>query len=345
MLAKIVVWTPSRQETLRVAREVLSQTVLFGVNTNQEFLARCLEHGEFVGGRYTTGFVDSFREELLAKKEDMGGGSAIAGSVILKYLAEEERAKTGSFRGIKSKFRVQSLDRSNVKMDHVTISGKTYIVRYLPGRDPTDQVQVWEIPKESPPSDALKTKFLNKPGGTLVHRFYAAITAPPTLKTHSVSVLHASFSRHGPPVGEWLTGQVTLELDGHVRSLSLATESCVGHRDSSPQTLWFSPPSTKLQLRSPLTFAGRLDERSSPGAGDTDSSGVYVAPMPCRILSVLVQDGGRVKVGDGVLVMESMKTEVKVLAKRAGVVRMRVGVGESVAEGGVLCEIIDVDAE
>jgi len=63
--------------------------------------------------------------------------------------------------------------------------------------------------------------------------------------------------------------------------------------------------------------------------------------MPCRILQVIAKDGTNVKRGDGLLVMESMKTEVKLTARSDGVVKMRCKVGDSVAEGGVLCEVIE----
>ncbi len=38
--------------------------------------------------------------------------------------------------------------------------------------------------------------------------------------------------------------------------------------------------------------------------------------------------------------MESMKTEVKLTARSDGVVKMRCKEGDSVAEGGVLCEVV-----
>jgi biotin carboxyl carrier protein len=55
----------------------------------------------------------------------------------------------------------------------------------------------------------------------------------------------------------------------------------------------------------------------------------------------MAKDGGKVKRGEGLLVMESMKTEVKLTARSDGVVKMRCKVGDSVAEGGVLCEVIE----
>jgi acetyl/propionyl-CoA carboxylase alpha subunit len=71
-----------------------------------------------------------------------------------------------------------------------------------------------------------------------------------------------------------------------------------------------------------------------------EAGGSYLAPMPCRILQVIAKDGNKVKRGDGLLVMESMKTEVKLTARSDGIVKMRCKEGDSVAEGGVLCEVL-----
>jgi 3-methylcrotonyl-CoA carboxylase alpha subunit len=70
-----------------------------------------------------------------------------------------------------------------------------------------------------------------------------------------------------------------------------------------------------------------------------EAGGSYLAPMPCRILQIIARDGAKVKRGDGLLVMESMKTEVKLTARSGGIVKVRCKEGESVPEGGVLCEV------
>jgi acetyl/propionyl-CoA carboxylase alpha subunit len=70
-----------------------------------------------------------------------------------------------------------------------------------------------------------------------------------------------------------------------------------------------------------------------------EAGGSYLAPMPCRILQIIAQNGAKVKRGDGLLVMESMKTEVKLTARSDGIVKVRCKEGDSVAEGGVLCEV------
>lgn len=61
--------------------------------------------------------------------------------------------------------------------------------------------------------------------------------------------------------------------------------------------------------------------------------------MPCHILQILAPDGSTVKAGDGLLVMESMKTEIRINAEAAGVVKMNVEQGSKISEGVVMCEV------
>lgn len=61
--------------------------------------------------------------------------------------------------------------------------------------------------------------------------------------------------------------------------------------------------------------------------------------MPCKVLSVLKADGDSVKAGDSIMVIESMKMEISIAASVDGVFEGRVGKGEAVEEGRVLCEI------
>ncbi len=65
-----------------------------------------------------------------------------------------------------------------------------------------------------------------------------------------------------------------------------------------------------------------------------------VAEMVANVLKVAVTTGVRVDVGDIVVLLESMKMEIPVLAEQAGVVvAVKVGEGDVVQEGDVLVTI------
>ncbi|MDJ0879349.1 MAG: acetyl/propionyl/methylcrotonyl-CoA carboxylase subunit alpha [Halieaceae bacterium] len=74
------------------------------------------------------------------------------------------------------------------------------------------------------------------------------------------------------------------------------------------------------------------------GAG----SGTVTAPMHGNLLDVMVAVGDTVTVGDGLLVMEAMKMEHRLVAEVAGeVVAIHANTGEQVSAGAVLLEIAE----
>jgi biotin carboxyl carrier protein len=84
------------------------------------------------------------------------------------------------------------------------------------------------------------------------------------------------------------------------------------------------------------TSTQRLRGQSGGAGGD----GRVVAPMPGRVVKVLVAPGATVEAGQGVVVVEAMKMENELRAPRAGIVReVRVAEGASVEARTVLVVI------
>ena len=81
-------------------------------------------------------------------------------------------------------------------------------------------------------------------------------------------------------------------------------------------------------------------EKTEPGSNSDDSEGGMVAPMPGKILEVLVEQGQSVASGDLLLVMEAMKMEHRIVANVDGVIAMmNLQEGDQVQQGDVLVEI------
>ena len=69
-----------------------------------------------------------------------------------------------------------------------------------------------------------------------------------------------------------------------------------------------------------------------------------VAEMVANVLSVTVAVGDDVAVGDTVVVLESMKMEIPVIAEHPGTVRaIKVAAADVVQEGDVLIEMLLAD--
>jgi biotin carboxyl carrier protein len=84
----------------------------------------------------------------------------------------------------------------------------------------------------------------------------------------------------------------------------------------------------------------RLRMRTAGGRLSDTGPQVVVAPMPGKIVRVLVAPGDEVKEGQGLLVVEAMKMENELRAARAGrVLEVSVVAGTAVEAGARLCVV------
>jgi len=81
--------------------------------------------------------------------------------------------------------------------------------------------------------------------------------------------------------------------------------------------------------------------RAAGGKGEVKAGKrVVTAPMPGKVVKVLVRPGDAVRAGDGIVVMEAMKMENELKASAAGSVKeVRVEEGRAVNAGDVLVVI------
>jgi biotin carboxyl carrier protein len=84
-----------------------------------------------------------------------------------------------------------------------------------------------------------------------------------------------------------------------------------------------------------------IDPRALPtggsASGATSGRARITAPMPGKIVRVLVEQGAEVAAGDGLLVVEAMKMQNEIKAPKSGmVVELYVEQGATVAAGDVL---------
>jgi biotin carboxyl carrier protein len=105
-------------------------------------------------------------------------------------------------------------------------------------------------------------------------------------------------------------GRLSLRLsDGSMHDLVVETETTPGHRVVHLQG-----------LRLPTVVSTRARRRAS-GASAVNGPLRIVAPMPGKILRVLVSPGDHVDARQPVVVIEAMKLENALSAGRAGIVR------------------------
>ena len=85
-------------------------------------------------------------------------------------------------------------------------------------------------------------------------------------------------------------------------------------------------------------------ERIEPGANASEEQGGLTAPMPGKVLEVMVSVGQEVSAGATLMILEAMKMEHKIVASTDGTVTaINFNAGDQVEQGQVLLEIESSD--
>ncbi|MEO3472754.1 biotin carboxylase N-terminal domain-containing protein [Roseomonas sp. CAU 1739] len=135
----------------------------------------------------------------------------------------------------------------------------------------------------------------------------------------------------GPPI--------SIEAD-----LSLGARACV-------DGVWHPVPFTLDDDVVDLTFGGEafrlhLIDPYAPRGGEAAAEGRLSAPIPGRVVQVLVQAGDRVARGQVVAILEAMKTELRIAAPADGIVaHIGCAAGDSVEEGTEIVTLAPPDED
>ena len=93
MLAKLIVWAPTRESAIDRMKRALDDFVLLGVRTNIEFLRCVIGTGDFALGKLDTAFLDR-HPELFSLPSDVPVEAILAASLPLP-LGEGSREEAG----------------------------------------------------------------------------------------------------------------------------------------------------------------------------------------------------------------------------------------------------------
>ncbi len=118
---------------------------------------------------------------------------------------------------------------------------------------------------------------------------------------------------------------LSLLVDG--RSYEIKRE-----RTATDLHLWVGSTRFGVELHDPRSLRSRRD-----GAGDASGPSKLIAPMPGKIVRVLVMEKSEVQAGQGIVVVEAMKMQNEIRSSKKGVVQKILAVqGASVNAGDVL---------
>ena len=85
MLAKICAWGEDRIEAIRKLEYALSQTVIFGVRNNLDFLRRVLRHDVFMAGTISTAFIERYANTLIQGQPEVDAAIAALTAALARF--------------------------------------------------------------------------------------------------------------------------------------------------------------------------------------------------------------------------------------------------------------------
>ncbi|GJE89562.1 acetyl/propionyl/methylcrotonyl-CoA carboxylase subunit alpha [Phanerochaete sordida] len=316
MIAKLVVHASTRNEALRVLRKALEEYKVVGVNTNVEFLRALAGHESFEKGDVETGFIKKHYDSLFPTTTEPSP-EVLAQAALFVVLRDHP-----------------------VSTPSALSSPWTSLVSRRFGGDVYNRTIVFENAEDAAEGTEGEAE-AKDPERIVVH-----------VKSLSGGLFDVSVqTRHGETVYNDVRAQL---LSPTTLSSTLASKSLRTTIVSQP------PPASLPASRAPnanerlhvfaADGAGRKTTLVLPAPGWLVSLGSDVlsasaggatlkAPMPSVVVEVKVRVGQAVEKGDPVVVLESMKTETVLRARKSGVVRsVGCAKGEMVPEGKVLVD-------
>ena len=96
----------------------------------------------------------------------------------------------------------------------------------------------------------------------------------------------------------------------------------------------------EILVHAPEPVVKRHRAKQSSGGGSTGTG--LASPMQGTVVKIVVEEGQAVEAGDLIIVLEAMKMEQPLNAHKSGVIKnLKAVIGETVASGTVLCDIIE----
>jgi acetyl/propionyl-CoA carboxylase alpha subunit len=371
MIAKLVVWAPTRALAIEKMAKVLAQTACIGVKTNQLFMQSCLLNSAFHDPAYTTAFIPYHLHELLQpcsfqRLSEYEKVAAILPSLVIRRLPDYATAlsRPKPLRYIRMQFRNQRFDPVNVHCDVVTTT--SWPNKASQGVDPapgqrmmciwkrgttglssgTEEAYLFPVPeqkiiKDEKVSAAAEISAQYNEISQALRTGEA--TSSPAYQVRIISWLPAEGNPALPD--SWLASTIEISLNGskltaHVAIPSTRAHTLAGQVDCGQLVYCHLPAiGTHVEFKRDTLLSFAESNRSVAKANKGFEQKSVAAPMPCKVLSVLKKNGDEVKSGDSVMVIESMKMEVNISVAASGKFQTEWKIGDAVEEGKILCSI------
>lgn len=368
MIAKIVVWAPTRLLAVEKMAKVLANTVCAGVRTNQAFLQSCLLHTSFRDPAYTTSFIARNLESLLQNPyvPDVPRIQKLFSLIPAIYLRDHKDDKATHsankpFSSVRRHFRNQHFDplgrqscivttigslRQSESLakdatfcmwDNTTTEGSALNLARLGSVAEYTESTVKNTQQSEDSSISMSTNIYNALSNIM--RDGTLLSKPAyNVEVNSCRGAHGALG-HDPASK---AASIIASING---AKVIAHVVCAQSNDTqagqSARIFCHFPALgtwTEYRYDTLLSYCEGL--RQAAGALGGLQNKTVTAPMPCKVLSISKRNGDEVKAGEAVMVVESMKMEMSISVTADGKFETSLKKGDAVDEGKVLCLVV-----
>ncbi|KAL2653292.1 hypothetical protein R1flu_021420 [Riccia fluitans] len=327
MIAKLVAWGNDRSAALIKLHSSLSKFQIAGLPTNISFLKTLAKHSAFVAGEVGTHFIEEHREELLpsANHSSHEAGSAAPNMSEDPRVAQQAAAIAAVGMCLTPTDGLRKRGTGGGQARSGWDGGSGFRLNHLYTRPMMMEWKPDTAGNASLPIKLIATYDKNS-------KFSVEVEGEELLRL-TVSGQNAGSSPQ----------DLRLEIDDQVASVSLAQYFQDGtnniHLWREDKHYHYTIPSLSLEREESDDEHGS-DKNHHEQTYSTTAIGAVTAPMAGRVVKVFVENGGRVKKGEPLLVLEAMKMEHVVRAPVEGLVDgTNVIVGQQVNDNMILLQI------
>ena len=304
MIAKLIAHGKTRPEALTHLKQALSEVSILGVSNNRSFLLALLDDPQVYINNVDTETIDRWLEEKAGSKTDPAHVAVVMALWCLKSI--QDRRASGAW-------------------------GDADLMGWRMRRSGDDAVDVGDITlryEARTSSESWRIGF-----GTHVREGVWAVRVDDELFSVQVSELCDNHREELRPVGRsfsaTMQGRLRRRIDFASLDLAVNGEACAlarGHavkvdgRSLSvefacePDRIWAAVGAVGI-----VADVASLHERKGGSGGPGQDGSVY-APMMGMIVALHVEQGGKVRAGDRLATLESMKMEMALTAETDGAV-------------------------
>lgn len=299
MIAKLIVHAADRPAALRKLERALRDFHVSGLANNIDFLVKIVRHPGFTEKQATTAFFDFHMNELLKSVKPPPLTSITNHSVL----------------GVVGLMEAKKLHSSN-SAPWGGINGNDWrgFSNVKKSINICDLDSTMDLQVESGESNSFKL-LNNVEGG------------------ESVSCNIKSKKLVTDPTSNGLVWNLGVEIEGHLVEGTVAIYN--NSKGDEILDIWIEGQAGESPTHAQLTIPV-FDLNESEAASGAP---IVRAPMPGKVIKVLVKDGQLVKRGDTVVILEAMKMEHEVTAPCDGVVTLFCSEGVTVGDGNKLIQI------